>query len=119
MAYTKRDNTELLRAALVGYQHQHAILGERIAEITQELGGMRPGEADGAEPKGVRSAETRSRMAAAQRKRWAKKRGTAGTLEKAPGKQKRQMSAEGRKNIAEATRKRWEAYRAQKASESQ
>jgi transposase len=57
-------------------------------------------------------------MAAAQRKRWAERKGTAGTPAKKAGGKKRKMSAEGRKNIAEATRKRWEAYRAQKAAAS-
>ena len=120
MAYTKRPDAELLQAALIGYQHQHAILGERISQIRQELGG-RGGQAHdaagGAQPKRVRSAETRSRMAAAQRKRWAETKETTGTPRKKAGtKKKRQMSAEGRERIAEATRKRWETYRAAKAA---
>jgi hypothetical protein len=118
MAYTKRSDAELLQAALFGYQHQYTILGERMAEITRELGGRagRPDAASATQPKGVRSAETRSRMAAAQRKRWAERKATTGTqAKKAPRRAKRKMSAEGRANIAEATRKRWEAYRAAKA----
>ena len=117
MAYTKRPDAELLQAALVGYQHQHAMLGERIAEITRELGGRagRPDAASATQPKGVRSAETRSRMAAAQRRRWAEAKAATGTpAKKAAGKKKRNMSAAGREAIAEATRKRWEAYRAAK-----
>jgi len=53
MAYTKSSDAELLQAALVGYQHQHAILSERIAEITRELGGRagRPAAADGVQPR--------------------------------------------------------------------
>jgi hypothetical protein len=72
----------------------------------------------GVQPKEVRSAETRSRMAEAQRRRWAEVKATTGTPEKKAGGKKRKMSAEGRRNIAEATRKRWEAYRAQKAAGS-
>jgi hypothetical protein len=118
MGYTKHPDAELLQAALVGYQHQHAVLGERIAEITQELGGRagRPGAAGEAKPKRVMSAATRRRMAAAQQRRWAEKKGnTGGAGEMASAKKKRNMSAEGRERIAEATRKRWAAYRAAKA----
>ncbi len=119
MAYTKRSDADLLQAALFGYQHQHALLGERIAEITRELGGRaEPADAaGGGQPKGVRSTETRSRMAAAQRKRWAERKATTETPAKKAGtKAKRKMSAEGRERIAEATRKRWEAFRAAKAA---
>ena len=120
MAYTKRSDAELLQAALFGYQHQYTILGERMAEITRELGG-KPGRPDAAavgdKPKRTMSASARSRIAAAQRKRWAEaKKATGAPAKKAARKAKRHMSAEGRKNIAEATRKRWEAYRAAKAA---
>lgn len=108
MAYRTRPDAELLEAALAGYQHQYAVLGDRIAEITRELGG-KPGRSElgaaMAPAKRVVSEDTRRRMAEAQQKRWAKKSG-----------RKRNMSAEGRERIAEATRKRWEAYRAQKAA---
>jgi hypothetical protein len=119
MAYTKRLDTDLLRAALVGYQHQHSLLGERIAEITRELGGKTAQTADTGtgRPKRVMSAATRRRMAASQQKRWAEKKGTAaGSPVKQAGTKKRKMSAEGRERIAEATRKRWEEYRAEKAA---
>jgi hypothetical protein len=119
MAYTKRSDAELLQAALFGYQHQHALLGERIAEITRELG-SRAGHPEAAsidQPKGVRSAETRSRMAAAQRKRWAERKAITGTAANESGtKAQRKMSAAGRKRIAEATRRRWAAFRAAKAA---
>jgi hypothetical protein len=120
MAYTKRSDAELLQAALFGYRHQYAVLGERIAEITRELGGGGAGrpDADGiAKPRRTMSADARRRIGAAQRKRWAEAKATTGTPGKKAGtKKKRHMSAEGRKNIAEATRKRWEAYRAAKAA---
>jgi len=121
MAYTKRLDTDLLRAALVGYQHQHTLLGERIAEITRELSG-RSGQDDDrgiGKPKRVMSAATRRRMAESQQKRWAEKKGSGESSEKPAGTKKRKMSAEGRERIAEATRKRWEAYRAEKAGAQQ
>ena len=119
MAYTKHPDAELLRAALVGYQHQHAVLGERIAEVTRELGGRagRPDAAEVAKPKRTMSAAARRRIGAAQRKRWAEaKKATGAPAKKAHAKGRRKMSAEGRERIAEATRKRWEAYRAEKAA---
>jgi hypothetical protein len=63
------------------------------------------------------SAEARERIAAAQRKRWAKfKQGTAaGTQSKAiPSRGKRTMSAAARKKIAAAQRARWAKVRAGK-----
>jgi len=112
MAYTKRSDAELLQAALAGYQHQYEVLGQRIAEITRQLGG-RTARLDvaGDRPKRVMSEETRRRMAAAQQRRWAGVKGSGGA------KKKRNMSAEGRERIAEATRKRWAEYRAQKAAQ--
>jgi hypothetical protein len=118
MAYRKQANTELLQAALFGYQHQHAMLGERIAEISRELGGgAGSSTVDTAKPKRTMSADARRRIGAAQRKRWAEAKEATGTPAKKAGtKKKRHMSAEGRQNIAEATRKRWAAYRAEKAA---
>ncbi len=117
MAYTKTANAELLAAALLGYRHQYEVLGERIAELRRLLGGRGVAPSTGsttATDRRQRSPETRERMAAAQRLRWA-------GAKKSPGGRKtgkkRNMSAEGKARIAEATRKRWEAYRAQKAAQ--
>ena len=119
MAYKGLPDAELLRAALVGYQHQAALLAERIAGIARELGGrgVRHDATVTAKSRRGMSPATRSRMAAAQRKRWAETRKATGTPTKnARTKAKRKMSAAGRERIAEATRKRWEAYRAEKAA---
>ncbi len=118
MAYTKPANAELLAAALAGYQHQYEVLGERMAEIRRELGsrGGSPGvTATTSQPRRRRgmSAETRARMAEAQRRRWAGAKKSAGGRK--TGK-KRNMSAEGKSRIGKATRKRWEEYRAQKGA---
>ena len=63
MAYTKHADRELLQAALVGYQHQHDVLGERMAEIRRQLGGG-AGESDGADV-----AQHRRTMSASARRR--------------------------------------------------
>jgi hypothetical protein len=108
-----------LQAALIGYEHQRAILTERIAAITRELGG-RVGNHDAADtvkPKRVISAAGRNRIAGAQQKRWPQAKQAAGTPAKNERtKAKRKMSAAGRDGIAKATRKRWAAYRAEKAA---
>ncbi|HEY2842576.1 MAG TPA: hypothetical protein VGJ09_02960 [Bryobacteraceae bacterium] len=114
MAYTKPANAELLAAALAGYQYQYEVLGERMAEVRQLLGGrgVAPAAAGGESPKRMVSETTRHRMAQAQQRRW------AGLKKKpyGPPAKKRKMSAEGKARIAEATRKRWAEYRAQKAA---
>ena len=116
------QDTELLRAALVGYQHQASVLTNRIEEIKQQLGSQ---TSDRAPKPGTDttkrqvSAAGRRRMADAQKRRWAAFHEQSGSpAKKAPGKGKgrRKMSAAGRERIAEATRKRWAAYRAQKGA---
>ncbi len=68
-----------------------------------------PAKVDGR--KGKRSAAARARMAAAQKARWAKKRGVATSIAtptiKSPTKKRRTMSPEGRARIAAAQKARW------------
>jgi hypothetical protein len=108
------DNA-LLRAALLGYEVELDRIQRAIKDIQAELRQGAPGSGSPVEP-GTRrfSAETRERMALAQRKRWAERKGASDASAPAPAK-KRKMSAAGRKRIIEATKKRWAAYRAQKA----
>jgi hypothetical protein len=119
MAYGKRIDPEILRAALTGYERERAEIAQKIADITRQLGGKAgPAKVKGGRKTGM-SAEGRLRIAAAQRKRWAAQKKAAGAQgKKAAAKKsgKRKMSAEGRRRIAEATRKRWEAFRAKKAA---
>ena len=105
----KSDN-ELLRAALVGYQHQYDQIEAKMAEIRGQMG-TAPAPVSGPRRRKM-SASTRLKMAAAQKRRWAGLHEGQG----AAPRQKRKMSAAGRKRIAEATRKRWAEYLAQKAS---
>jgi hypothetical protein len=61
------------------------------------------GSSSGAPPKRKMSAAGRARIIAAQKARWAKKKG---------GKHRRKMSAAGRARIAAAARARWRAVKA-------
>ena len=65
-------NRELLEAALIGYQRQHAILGQRIAEITEALSGSdKSATAAPHRSRRPMSAEAKKRIGDAARKRWA------------------------------------------------
>ena len=60
------------------------------------------------------SASARARIAAAQRARWAKAKGTSSSNGNAPGKRRKKMSAAGRAAIAAAQRARWARKKAGK-----
>ena len=110
-----RLDTETLKAALVGYQHQLDGIHARMAEIRSALGRNAPANAiAAARPTRRISADGRARIAAAQRKRWAESRRQVGPSQ--PMKPKRRLSAAGRAAIVAATKKRWAAVRAAKAS---
>lgn len=81
------EKAELLQHALAGFEAQRAEIDRRIAEVRRALKGSAAGwplDHDGGtspagvslEPRAKRhlTSEARSRMAAAQRKRWAKVR---------------------------------------------
>ena len=66
--------TEVLNAAVLGFEAQKRRIDEQIAEIRQTLGGgpkTNTATQEAPRPKGKVSAAARRRMAAAQRKRWA------------------------------------------------
>jgi hypothetical protein len=94
-----------LEMALIGYEAERARLQTAIAEVQARLFGNTDG-AQSAPKKRTMSAATRSRMAEAQRKRWAAQ---------AP-RQKRKLSTAGRKAIVEATKKRWAAFHKARAA---
>jgi hypothetical protein len=114
-------DTELLKAALFGYQVQQDRLGATIADIQAQLGHRGPGRRpmEQASPaKRTMSAGARRRIALAQKKRWAAFHKEKAEPEKPKAlkkAKKRTMSAEGKANIAAATKARWEAYRKAKA----
>jgi hypothetical protein len=67
------SHSDLLQAALIGYQAEIARIEQAMAEIRAELKGS-AGATSAATPKRAKrriSAAARKRMAAAQRKRWA------------------------------------------------
>jgi hypothetical protein len=108
-----KHNTEIVAAAIGGFEQQKKRIDAQIAELRNMLN---PFAADGsaAAPKQGRriSATARARISAAQRKRWAAARKQAGpTSSTAPDRKKRILSAAGWKVIIEATKRRWAAFR--------
>jgi hypothetical protein len=108
-------------------------LRKQIAALQDKLGGLfgsdveprrstssapKAAKASPAKRKGKRtmSPEAREKIAAAQRARWAKSKGTSAAVAKAPAatskKKKRKLSPEGRARIVAALKARWAAKRA-------
>ncbi len=93
-------------------------------ELNQVLGGSAVAEPAGATPparvrrtgKGSRtmSDEARARISAAQKARWAARRGATPAVSSRPAKQKRQLSEAARARISAAAKSRWAKYRASK-----
>ena len=126
MAKFSKD-AELLPYALAGLVQRRDEIIAKIAEIRAQLaGGVSAAPSGKGSPAATKkrgrrqrtmSAEARSRIAEAQRKRWAASRkGTpaasaAGSTKKKGSHQKRTLSAEARARIAEAQRQRWAAVR--------
>src|SRR5579859_3683928 len=84
------------------------VLRERIEKLESELSGVLGGVALGSTNGNGRrtmSASARARIAAAQRLRWAKQKGTDGTG-------RRKMSPAARAKIAAAARLRWKKAKA-------
>jgi hypothetical protein len=123
---TQKLTTEILAAAIEGFEAQKRRLDEQISELRQMLdGGRSEPVATPEAPKGKRrkmSAAARKRIGDAQRKRWAasKRPSRPSSQPAAPSevpKRKREISAAGKRAIAAATRKRWAAFRAAKVAE--
>ena len=118
----KKLNYEIVRAAIDGFTAQKAHLNQRIAELREMLNGG-PAQPAATSELALRkrrkmSAAARSRIAAAQKARWAKVRGEskeAAPATKKTTKPRRKISPEGLKRIIAATKKRWRLQRAGKA----
>jgi hypothetical protein len=115
--------TEIMEAAIAGFEAQKRRIDEQIAELRQLMSGEVPAPAETAAPAGrprrKMSAAGRKRIAEAQRKRWADARKDGSVPPKAPAKTgKRRLSPEGRRRIIEATKKRWAAVRAAAAAKA-
>lgn len=119
----KTMNSEVISAAIEGFEAQKRRIDEQIEELRSTLSGAptetAPALTKTGRPRRKMSASARKRIAAAQRKRWAEaKAKSAGEAPaaKAPKAKQRHLSAAGRKRIIEANRKRWAALKAAKKS---
>jgi hypothetical protein len=106
-----RLTTEILTAALAGFEEEKKRINAQIAGLRQMLTGNSSTDAapETAKPRRKMSAAARRRIGAAQRKRWAEARKETGGASKvagAPARKKRKLSAAGRKAIIAATKKR-------------
>jgi cell division septum initiation protein DivIVA len=113
----KTMNSEVISAAIEGFQAQKRRIDEQIEELRSALSGA-PSETapltKSGRPRRKMSASARKRIAAAQRKRWAeakRKSAAESPAAKAP-RAKRRLSAAGKKRIIDANRKRWAAVKA-------
>ena len=109
---TQKLTTEIVTAAIEGFEQQKLRIDAQIAELRTMLPGGRTEPAATLEtPKGKRrklSAAARKRMGEAQRKRWAATKGGAQTASKSMAKPKRKLSAAGIANESGHRRSRHE-----------
>ena len=114
MPRPRKQDPELLQAALIGLQRTLEGVEQHIADLRRRLGAHSDSQPASAPAKRTMSAAARKRIALAQKKRWAAFK--AKSKKAAEPQPKREMSAEGRARIVAATKKRWAAFRkAQKA----
>jgi len=110
-----RLNTEVIMAAIEGFEVQKSRIDAQIAELREMLAGNQPdanaSTALRATARRKMSAVARKRIGDAQRKRWAASKGNTAPATKA-AKPKRKLSAAGRANIVAALKKRWAAKKA-------
>ena len=115
-------NTEIINAAIEGFESQKRRIDDQIVELRAMLdGGTKPTATTPEAPTGKRkkfSASARRHMKEAQHRRWAKIRGESAPAPAMPetSKPKRKLSKAGRKAISEATKKRWAAFHAAKTA---
>ena len=103
MARGSAIDTDLLNAALIGYEIQRDRIDALIAGIRTQLGQRGRGTVESDEAAAPASAgRARARH----------------TVPVSAPKAKRRLSAAGRAKIVEATKARWEAYRAAKAQKA-
>lgn len=102
-------STEVIHAAIEGFEAQKSRIDAQIAELRAMLSGATVdasvNSSGRATTRRKMSAAARKRIGDAQRKRWAASKGKASTT----AKPKRKLSAAGRANIVAALKKRWAA----------
>jgi len=114
--------TEIIEAAIDGFEAQKQRLDAQIAELRALLTGgwpVPPKEPKTGKARRKFSPDALRRMREAQQRRWAKARGESPKAESKVTKPKRKLSAAGRKAIVDALKKRWAAKKAANASEAQ
>ena len=119
MPLAPKQDTQLLEAALIGFQQMRNQIEQKIAELQSQIEGTpvrtpRAPVAGSGANKRTMSPSARRRIAEAQRKRWAEyKAGNDTPAKSAKGepRKKRVLSAAGRARIIAATKKRWATYR--------
>ena len=115
--------TEILTAAVLGFEEQKRRIDTKIAELRATLSGgpANPAAAPEATSRKRKkfSAAARRKMAQSQKLRWAKIRGESEPSAPATpeaSKPKRRISEEGMKRIIAATKKRWRLQKAKSAT---
>jgi hypothetical protein len=113
---TNKLTSEIIDAAILGFEAQKRGLDDKIADLRAMLSGA-PAEPIAAEeptrrPRKKMSAAGRRAIAAGQRKRWAAAKGQSETKAPRVKKAKRKLSAEGRAAIIAALKKRWAVKKA-------
>jgi len=112
---TPEFTTEVLMAAIQGFESQKRHIDGQIAELRRMLDGSQPQPTAGGpsvRKRRVLSVAARARIAAAQRKRWAEAKQNAAQPEP-PARKRGKLSAAGRKAISEASKARWARARAE------
>jgi hypothetical protein len=115
---TTRLTTEIIKAAILGFEEQKRRISAQIAELRAMMPGGNTNGATRSEPTARRrkkfSAASRRKMALAQKARWAKIKGESEVA--APSEsvkpKRRKMSAAARIAIGDAQRKRWTVQKA-------
>jgi hypothetical protein len=108
-----RLTSEIIDAAILGFEEQKRRLDGQIAELRAVRNGASQMAPASVRPRRKIGAAGRKAIAAAQRKRWAALKGGSATSE-APKKAKRKLSPAGRAAIVAALKKRWAARKAAK-----
>jgi hypothetical protein len=120
MPRPRKQDAEVLQAALIGLQRTLDGVEQNIADLRRRLGGHSDSQPTPAPARRTMSAAARKRIGLAQKKRWAAFKAKSKKAAEPEAQPKREMSAEGRARIVAATKKRWAAFRkAQKAAAKQ
>jgi len=114
-AHMKSTSLKAFAKLSKALHEERATLQTRIQEINEVLGNGGRGESSAplVEKTGGMTAAGRARIAAAQKRRWAKYHASKGS-KAGPKKAKRKISAEGKARIAAAQKARWAKIHAEK-----